>query len=163
MNNDERITLDFEDSPTPSWRIPMIVYLAGPLTNNEPEPERGCESIRLAASEIMRDYFEVYDPAEVTPPKSAHSPEEVYLTDHTRTRLADLVLFHVNRPSLGVGIESQIAAEATIPKVIAYHEGAAVSRMFRGVFSPVSAISLTCRCLRLLLGFWRSPAFPRWY
>jgi hypothetical protein len=135
MKNNERITMDFDDS-SGFKSVPMRVYLAGPLTNNDLETNRICESIRLAAREILREYFEVYDPAEVTPPGSSHSSEEVYLTDHTSTRLADLVLFHVNSPSLGVGIESQIAAEATIPRVIAYHKGAAVSRMFQGVFSP---------------------------
>lgn len=68
-----------------------------------------------------------------------HSSEEVYITDHMRTMNADLVVFIVNVPSLGVGIETQVAADATVPKVVVHYDGAAVSRMFHGAFSPTIA------------------------
>jgi hypothetical protein len=95
--------------------------------------------VRKAAREILGNVFDVYDPGDNTSPGTVHTAEEVYLIDHSRTIGADLVFFHVRSPSLGVGIESQIAADATIPRVVARPEGAAVSRMFSGVFSPTVA------------------------
>lgn len=122
---------------------PFKVYLAGPLTNNNESVEASCREIRRVAWEELRGFdlahFDVYDPAEHTPPPSPHTAEEVYWTDHLRTMDADLVLFHVNVPSLGVGIEAQIAADATVPRVVAYEKGAVVSRMFEGIFAPILA------------------------
>jgi hypothetical protein len=117
----------------------MRVYLAGPLTANDPGEAELCRRIRLRAMRVLRSRFQVYDPAEITPPGTDHTADQVFNEDHTRTSTADLVFFHVNVPSLGVGIESQIAAEATIPRVIAVPKGTKVSRMFDGVFNPTIA------------------------
>ncbi|GFO82608.1 MAG: hypothetical protein A49_22350 [Methyloceanibacter sp.] len=117
----------------------LVTYLATPLTNCSPEETCANEDIRNAVKRILCPRFEVYDPAEHTPPGTKHDAEDVYLLDHNRTRTADLVFFHVTQPSLGVAIESQIAAEATIPRVIAWRRGAQVSRMFRGVFNHTIA------------------------
>jgi transcriptional regulator with XRE-family HTH domain len=117
----------------------MRVYLAGPLTANDATQNELCRRIRMGAERVLRTRFTVYDPAEMTPPGTDHTADEVFNADHTRTSTADLVFFHVNAPSLGVGIESQIAAEATIPRVIAHPRGVKVSRMFDGVFNPTVA------------------------
>ena len=102
----------------------LRVYLASPLTNTDPASEEDRRTVREVTRRIMEnyDYFgirtEVYDPSDVTPPGSEHTSEEVYVTDHNRTANADLVVFHVNGPSIGVGMEAQIAAEATVPRVV---------------------------------------------
>jgi transcriptional regulator with XRE-family HTH domain len=117
----------------------MRAYLAGPLTACDPAQAEICRKVRTRAGRVLRTRFTVYDPAEMTPPGTDHTPDQVFNADHTRTSTADLVFFHVNAPSLGVGIESQIAAEATIPRVIAKPKGLKISRMFDGVFNPTIA------------------------
>lgn len=125
---------------------PVInVYLAGSLTNIDPNAAEDCKAVRKIVRRVLESYdylgirFVVYDPADITSPGSNHSPEEVYELDHERTALADLVIFHVNTPSLGVGCETQIAADATLPKVTVCKRGVPVSRMYGGVFSPTVA------------------------
>jgi hypothetical protein len=128
---------------------PLIrVYLAGPLTNNASELSVECAQIRAAIKLALADYeflgvrFEVYDPAEVTAPRSAHTAQEVYATDHRCTVCADLVVFLVNTPSLGVGIESQLTAAATTPRIVVKKQSVPISRMFEGMFcSTIAEIS----------------------
>jgi hypothetical protein len=133
----------FNPPEKPMLEPPVLnVYLASPLTNNDQETSNDCHLVREITKRVFSNYdylgirFNVYDPAEVTPPGSEHTAEEVYLTDHNRTATADLVIFHVNCPSLGVGMEAQIAAGATVPRVVVSRQGAKVSRMFLGISSP---------------------------
>ncbi|MCI0641331.1 MAG: hypothetical protein L0Y72_29685 [Gemmataceae bacterium] len=151
MKDSDSFAIDFDSANRMPFNLaetPMIdpsilrVYLASPLTNSDPETSNDCRLVREMTRRILENYdylgirFEVYDPAEVTPPGSEHTSEEVYLTDHNRTANADLVIFHVNGPSLGVGMEAQIAAGATVPRVVVSKKDARVSRMFLGLFSP---------------------------
>ena len=117
----------------------MLAYLAGPLTGVSIEHEAECRKIRTIAKRILSARFRVYDPADHTSPGTVHDAQDVFETDHTQIADADLVFCHVNAPSLGVGIEAQIAAEATIPRVIAYPSGRPISRMFEGLFNPTIA------------------------
>jgi hypothetical protein len=149
-DDDEQFAMDFteEDSfesaaEKLNLRPPELrVYLAGPLTNNDDAVKADCVAVRQVVKRLFHSYnylgarFVVYDPADVTQPGSTHSAEQVYELDHARTTQADLVIFHVNVPSLGVGIESQIAADATVPRVTIARKGTKVSRMFAGIFSP---------------------------
>ena len=59
--------------------------------------------------------------------------------NHEQSVLADLVVFHVTTPSLGVGCEAQIAADATVPRVTLVRKDVALSRMFDGIFSTTIA------------------------
>ncbi len=151
MSNEESFAMDFDEnskagfvrSEKTSLDPPVIeVYLAGPMTNNDLELQAHCDRVREIVKRLLHAYdylglrFQVYDPADVTQPGSSHTDEEVYVMDHDRTMSADLVIFHVNAPSLGVGSESQIAADATVPRVTISKTGVPVSRMFRGIFSP---------------------------
>ena len=83
--------------------------------------------------------FQVYDPGDVTQPGSNHTPDEVYELNYEQCVLADLVAFHVNVPSLGVGCEAQISADATVPRVTVAKTCVPVSRMFDGIFSTAIA------------------------
>lgn len=146
FNDDDEDSLGFVRNGGPLIDPPLIrVYLAGPLTNNDEGANLECQRIRQVVKDLLHGYdflgveFLVYDPADVTPPGTDHSPEEVYSTDFQSTAGAELVVFHVNVPSLGVGMESQISAFATVPRVIICKSGSPVSRMFRGVFAPTLA------------------------
>ncbi len=130
----------------PDLNPPVLrVYLASALTNLDPHQQAEAATGRSIICDLFHRYdyfgirFEVYDPAEVTPPGSEHSNDEVYITDHHQTSKSDLVVFYVLTPSLGVGMEAQIAADCTLPRVVISRRDSAVSRMFCGVFSPTIA------------------------
>lgn len=131
------------DPVDPSSTKRVMVYIAGPITNCSRSEARVAAEIRARAKKVMLEVegveYNVYDPAERTYLGSDHEPDEVYAIDHANTAGADLVLFHLTSPSLGVGIESQIAATATVPRIVAFRKGTPVSRMFDGVFSPTLA------------------------
>jgi hypothetical protein len=126
---------------------PIIrVYLAGPLTCVNEIDTQDCNAIRKITKQVLGSYdhqgvrFKVYDPADVTQPGSNHTAEQVYEVDYRNVVDADLVIFHVNRPSLGVGEESQIAATSLVPRVTIKKRGVDVSRMFDGTFTPAIKI-----------------------
>lgn len=118
------------------------VYLASALTGIEKTKSEYDAKIRSVISEALTKSrycglgYDVYDPGENTPPGSMHSAEQVYVRDFEKTIESDLVVFYLNRGSLGMGEEAQIAAGATIPKVVIYKQGENVSRMFDGIFNP---------------------------
>jgi hypothetical protein len=137
----------FIGKATPLLNPPIIqVYLAGPLTCVDPSDGQDCDAIRKITKHVLGSYdyrglrFRVYDPADVTQPGSQHTPEQVYEVDYRNVVDADLVIFHVNVPSLGVGEESQIAAASMVPRVTVRKRGAKVSRMFDGTFTPAIRI-----------------------
>src|SRR5207248_6935510 len=60
------------------------------------------------------------------------SPSQVYATDRHQVATADLVVAFLTRPSLGVGQELEIAADALVPILIVASEGEPISRMALG-------------------------------
>ncbi len=155
MSDSNFFAMDFDNQKRFAFAVekeaPMLsppvlnVYLAGPLTNNDLCTDCDCRKVREIVKLLFGSYeyngihFNVYDPGDITAPGTTHSPEEVYELDHERTVTADLVVFHVNVPSLGVGCECQISADASSPKVIIAKKGAPLSRMFVGVYSATLA------------------------
>ena len=120
----------------------LDVYLASALTGRT-KTQQGTDSLhRKKIVEVMEGYdymgllCKVYDPSTATPPKSKHSSEDVYIIDQDHTANADLVVFYLNSPSFGIGMEAQIAADASVPRVIIRPYGVPISRMIRGVFNP---------------------------
>ena len=120
----------------------LDVYLASALTGRTKE-EQSIDSIhRNKIVEVVERYdymglhCKVYDPAITTPPKSDHSSKDVYIIDQDHTANADLIVFYLNSPSFGIGMEAQIAADASVPRVIIRPYGEATSRMILGVFNP---------------------------
>ncbi|MBB3205519.1 transcriptional regulator with XRE-family HTH domain [Rhodopirellula rubra] len=147
MDFDDDIQLGF--NKTMSEELPgepvIRIYAAGPLTNNDETANGECDEVRSILQRVFADYdylgvqFEIYHPGEVTMPGSNHSAENVYVINYEQCVLADLVVFNVTQPSLGVGCESQIAADATVPRVVLAKIGSKVSRMFEGEFSTTLA------------------------
>lgn len=159
MNDgDEGFSMDFDSTRhwtanaftnrgNPLLNPPIIrVYLAGPLTCVNESDSQDCTAIRKITKWVLGSYdhrgirFDVYDPADVTQPGSNHTAEQVYEVDYRNVVDADLVIFHVNKPSLGVGEESQIAATSLVPRVTIKKRGVEVSRMFDGSFTPAIKI-----------------------
>jgi transcriptional regulator with XRE-family HTH domain len=143
---DESFNIDFNDRSSflrnGDLITPPVIsaYLAGPLTCNDETLAKECLEVREAIKSALENYdflgvrIVAYDPAEVTAPNSNHSPEEVYETDHLRTICSDLIIFLINGPSLGVGIESQLSAFATTPRIVVKKKSVPLSRMFSGMF-----------------------------
>ena len=134
------------DASAPLLNSPELrVYAAGALTNVDQDVNRDCLEIRAIVKRVLESYdfqgigFRVYDPGDITQPGSNHTAEEVYELNYLQSILADLVIFHVNVPSLGVGCEAQIAADATVPRITLAKKSVAVSRMFAGIFSATLA------------------------
>ena len=126
---------------------PMVLraYLASPLTNLDETVQLESQAVRACIRTLFGRYdfqgiqFQVYDPGEVTPPGTKHTDDEVYVMDHHQTSQADFAIFLVLAPSLGVGMEAQIAADCSLPRVVICRKGTAISRMFRGLFCPTIA------------------------
>ncbi len=90
------------------------VYLGCSLTSPDLTSLRS--RLLQEAAEVFQDCgFDVYNPADHTPPGSPHLPREVYAVDHTNAMRCDLVFFIRLQPSLGMGMEAQIAADMLIP------------------------------------------------
>jgi len=131
------------DMPTEFKQDPFIrVYLASGLTGREIHKKLD-DRIRSVITEVLEKsrynglQYKVYDPERYTGTGSPHSSKEVYRIDFEKVVEADLVIFYLNAPSWGVGYEGQIAAGATIPKILVYPESQKVSRMVLGDFNPV--------------------------
>lgn len=151
MSSDGSFSMDFNNNvqwPFNARRHEQLlgekrfnIYAAGPLTNNDQAVECECDRFRNILKKVFESYdfegvsFRIYDPAEQTRPGSIHSADDVYAINYEQCVMADLIIYHVTTPSLGVGCESQIAANATVPRVVVARSGASVSRMFEGVFS----------------------------
>ncbi len=146
--NDMKISLELcENSQLPNEfrdRSYIRVYLASALTGREEDKELD-DIVRSAIKEVFSSAelqkipfllkYQVYDPAEHTQPGSSHSAEEVYRIDFKELVDSDMAFFYVNAPSLGVGIERQIAASGNVIAGIAHQSNEKISRMFNGVFS----------------------------
>ncbi len=109
----------------------LRAYISEPLTDVEPDPRPLYER---AADVLEQAGFVVYLPHRATDPK-AHpdvSPADVYVRDRREVLSSDLVVVFALPPSLGVGMEIQLAAEAFIPILLLQPTGRTVSRMPRG-------------------------------
>jgi len=107
-------------------------YVSGPLTGVEPDPRPIYEH---AAEVLKRRGLEAYVPHKATDPKlHPHvTAAEVYARDRFHVLSADLVIAFLAPPSLGVGIELELAAAALLPVIALQPTGSVVSRMARGV------------------------------
>lgn len=92
----------------------LLVYIASSLTAQDLSGKR--HKFLEVAEKTFREFgFKVYSPTKFTAPGSPHSSEEVYAIDHFNARQADLIFFIRLQPSIGMGIEAQIASDMLIP------------------------------------------------
>jgi len=138
-NDNSELPDEFKDKPY------ITVYLASALTGRNEEEQELDDKVRqvicdaLSKATIRKELcvlkYNVYNPADHTRPGTVHKAEEVYYIDFKALVESDIALFYVNAPSLGVGIERQIAATAAVPSATVHEENTAISRMFKGAFS----------------------------
>lgn len=110
------------------------VYVAGELTRcaNPEEQKKFYEDI----AELCRECgLSVYLPHQHTDPiKHPHvSPEEVYKKDYDIVANAKIIIAYVGQPSLGVGIELEIAKNNNTGIILVFQKDEKVSRMARGI------------------------------
>lgn len=121
----------------------VVVYLAMPLTGISDESTLLLRSARTEIRQVLQKSpgyrFDVYDPAEHTAPGTSHRPAEVYSIDHGRVVRADVVFFLGLDRSIGLGMEAQITASATIPRVVFHYRKQPLTRMFLGAPSRTLA------------------------
>ncbi|MDA1038300.1 MAG: hypothetical protein O2877_01260 [bacterium] len=115
---------------TPSMKT---AYMSGGLTK-APDASRDLyRALKEACAEVG---VELYCPHEHSDPSAgteALSPVEVYELNKRRVQENEVVVCYVGEPSLGTGIELEIAREEGKPIILLSETGSKVSRMARGV------------------------------
>lgn len=118
----------------PTWSQDLKTYISCPLTHSPEETRQVYKKIQLAldlanlnchaphtwADPIIKGVVDV-------------TAEQVYKNDYNHVVTAQLVIAVLNEPSLGVGIELQIAQQYGIPIIGVVHEDVTVSRMALGI------------------------------
>ena len=88
--------------------------------------------VRDAFISLAASRFTVYAPANNTPCGGSFSNEHIYGTNFRRINESDLIVFHQNGPSSGMGMEAEIAAGVMVPAIILRPKGTRPSKMFPG-------------------------------
>ncbi len=117
--------------------LPYRGYFACALTRAD-SVEQKQHSERVAAiikANAQKNGFAIYFPGEHTHPQGAPDLKapEVYWIDRERVASADLLVVFADEPSIGVGQEAEIAANAGVPLAIFHSSHVNVSRMLRGI------------------------------
>ena len=112
-------------------------FLSGGLTRAPEEARTLYDALKEACAELG---VELYCPHEHSDPQAGTeslSPREVYELDKNRVQGSEVMVCYVGEPSLGTGIELEIAYQAGKPIILLSEVGSKVSRMARGVPSVV--------------------------
>jgi len=88
--------------------------------------------VREAVASLIAANFTSYAPANHTPCGGGFSNAQIYETNFKKISDSDLVIFHRNAPSSGMGMEAEIAAGVMVPAVILIPKGTPCSLMFPG-------------------------------
>lgn len=126
-------------------RVDLKLYVSGPLTNlKDPTIKAFYEGIAKVAEGFG---FETYVPHLYTDPE-LHlkvTAEDVYAYDGKNVREADVLVCYVGEPSLGVGIEIEMAARHKCLVVLLSERGTKISRMVLGSPAVIDHIEFDSR------------------
>lgn len=117
---------------------PILIYFASALTGLNDEQLMEIELLDQRVDEICRSYMRyplvLYRPRTKTSPKdNPHVPApEVYEIDQERVVAADLLVLAAVFPSLGAGMELQLALQSCSSVVLLRKKGQKLSRMVTG-------------------------------
>jgi hypothetical protein len=119
------------------WRV----YISGALTGL-PRPEATKAFYEALADVCAGAGMTAYVPHLSTDPLRYPelSSQEVYALDRSQVLASDLVIAYTGFPSLGVGMELEIAHQASIPVLLLAEEGTPLSRMARGCPAVIGEI-----------------------
>lgn len=133
----------FGESPILSSRTadegpPVIAYFASALTGLKGNAELEIRRLDERVDKICKNFsgypMALYRPRLNTSPTDnpGISADDVYKIDRERVATADLVIMAVRYPSLGAGMELQLALQACCAVILLIKEGQKVSRMVLG-------------------------------
>ncbi len=131
---------------TAGYAMRLVTYLASPLTALAPEEE---EDLFKRQDLIIRvceaNNIEIHAPKEAThPTKHPDVPAGfVYSLDREKVLQSDFVIVMTDKPSHGVGIEAEKAANALIPMLLCSPKGQRTSRMLLGIPSLKYLVEVT--------------------
>ncbi len=135
----EQATEQFEkvDWQPPAWSQPIQTYVSGSLTHSAMERRALYEQVGRA---LELANLGPYVPHQTTEPNMGpdgenhkpRTPEEIWRINHDVIKDSQLMVAFVDEPSLGVGMELQIAEQYEIPVIVLAHIDARVSRMALG-------------------------------
>jgi len=122
------------------------VYLSGALTGLD-RPDETRAFYEALAAVCVEAGIKVYIPHLATDPLKYPelSARQVYKLDRSQVRASDLVIAYAGFPSLGVGMELEIANQAGIPVLLLAESDAPLSRMARGCPAVIGEIRFTTR------------------
>lgn len=128
--------------------LPHRGYFACALTRADEDEKQYLKRVekmetvaRIIKSNAQTSNCAIYFPGEHTHPQGAPDlkAHEVYWIDRERVASADLLVIFADAPSIGVGQEAEIAANAGVPIAIFHSAGVNVSRMLRGIAGRIIA------------------------
>lgn len=112
----------------------MRIFFAGPLTDLKNPDKTKAFYIKLA--EVAKtngfDFFWAFQNGTDPNVERIISAKEVYTRDSKELLKSDLMVAYIGEPSLGVGVEVEIAHTHNIPVYVLYEKGRWTSRMLRG-------------------------------
>lgn len=117
---------------------PLTSYFASALTGLTDQELREIEALDQKVDEICRNYTAypvvLYRPRLYTSPRTNPdvSPSQVYEIDQERVSTADLVILAAIFPSLGAGMELQLAYQSCSSVILLAKQGQPLSRMVVG-------------------------------
>lgn len=121
--------------------VPSIktAYLSGALTESGPEERALYETLQKATAEVG---VELYCPHQHTDPLqgTTHTSKEIYELDKTRVTESEVVVAYIGFPSLGVGMEIEMASALGKPVVLLTENGKRVPRIVGGAPSVVYTV-----------------------
>jgi hypothetical protein len=117
------------------------VYISGALTGL-PSPEATKAFYEALAGVCAEAGITAYVPHLSTDPLKYPelSSQDVYALDRSQVLASDLVIAYTGFPSLGVGMELEIAHQARIPVLLLVEGGMPLSRMARGCPAVIGEI-----------------------
>jgi transcriptional regulator with XRE-family HTH domain len=125
---------------------PFTAYFASALTGLSPRQEKEIIALDEKVNEVCKKYnaysVALYRPREYTSPtdNADISPREVYETDRERVTTADLLILASIFPSLGAGMELQLAHQSCSSVILLRKKGQKLSRMVTGCPVPMEIL-----------------------
>lgn len=125
---------------------PFTAYFASALTGLSKKQEKAIFALDEKVNDICKKYsaysVALYRPREYTSPTENADipPREVYETDRERVATADLLILAAICPSLGAGMELQLAHQACSAVILLRKKGQKLSRMVTGCPVPMQVI-----------------------
>ena len=124
------VDVDFQDLE--SRQAPILhAYIAGTPTSDDPNAVLACAAYHSVLRAELAVFFEVHDSIKMSLEGIDLPPNHYQINRHTLIH-TDLAVFSTDATNFDVGVEVQIAIDATIPNIICHPINCIVSPMVHG-------------------------------